>query len=125
MTEWSPTELDRIGAANELSITTRRADGSLRAWTPIWVVRVGDELYVRSWKGAGGAWYRHAVRTGATRVRASGIERDVTVENVPADDAAHPAIDAQYRAKYGAHSSYVAPMVAPAAVEATLRLIPA
>jgi len=51
---WTPDELDRIGAAEEVEIAPRRADGTLRSAVPIWVVRVGDELYVRSWRGLGG-----------------------------------------------------------------------
>jgi hypothetical protein len=53
-------DLDGIGSATELEIATRRADGSLRPYVPIWVVRVGDELFVRSWRGQAGARYRHA-----------------------------------------------------------------
>ncbi len=46
MSEWTGGELDRIGAAEELQIAPRRRDGSLRTPVTIWVVRVGDELYV-------------------------------------------------------------------------------
>ena len=43
MTAWTAAELDAVGSAVELSITTRRPDGNLRPAVPIWVVRVGDE----------------------------------------------------------------------------------
>jgi hypothetical protein len=49
---WTREELDRIGAAEELEIAPRRADGTLRRPVPIWVVRVGEELYAH--RGAGG-----------------------------------------------------------------------
>jgi hypothetical protein len=80
MTSWSTDELDRVGAADEIHITQVRSDGSLRTWVPIWVVRVGDDLYVRSYRGSGGAWYRHAIQRPEGRIRASGIERDVSFE---------------------------------------------
>jgi hypothetical protein len=48
MTTWSNHELERIGNAQELRLASARADGSLRAYTTMWVVRVGDEIYVRS-----------------------------------------------------------------------------
>jgi hypothetical protein len=32
MTSWSTDELDRVGAADEIHITTVRSDGSLRTW---------------------------------------------------------------------------------------------
>ena len=52
---WTAEELDRIGAAEELEIITARADGTPRRPVPIWVVRVGDELYARSYRGADGS----------------------------------------------------------------------
>ena len=45
---WTRGELDRIGAAEELRIASRRRNGTLRNPVTIWVVRVGNELYVRS-----------------------------------------------------------------------------
>jgi hypothetical protein len=122
MTSWTNQELDRIGAAEELEITTRRGDGSLRAWVPIWSVRVGDGLYVRSYRGAEGGWYRHATRQGIARVRAAGVERDVSVEPAGEDT---PAIDDAYRGKYARYaSSHLPPMLADRAVATTALLRP-
>ena len=45
---WRGDQLSRIAGSEELQISTRRLDGTLRRWTPIWVVRVGDALYIRS-----------------------------------------------------------------------------
>jgi hypothetical protein len=80
---WTTDQLDRVGRAEELDVTTARPDGSLRAWVPIWVVRVGDDLIVRSYRGPDGAWYRHATQLPRGRIRAGGVERDVTF--APAD----------------------------------------
>ncbi len=57
------SDLAVIGGAEELHIATCRVDGSLRTWLPIWVVRIGDDLYVRSARGREGSWFRHALRT--------------------------------------------------------------
>ena len=123
MTTWTPDELDRIGGADELEITTARSDGSLRRWVPIWVVRVGDGLYVRSYRGADGAWYRHATRHAQGRIRAGGVERDVTVDRP--DDTVRPAIDDAYGAKYARYgAAYLQPMLATRATATTLRLAP-
>jgi hypothetical protein len=55
-----PTDLfNQIGTAQELEITTRRRDGTQRRCTPIWVVRVYDDLYIRVGYGRAAAWYRH------------------------------------------------------------------
>jgi hypothetical protein len=123
MTVWTTDELDRIGEADELSVTTARPDGLLRSWVPIWVVRAGDELYVRSYRGADGAWYRHATQDGAARIRAAGVERDVTVEHPKQNSQL--AVDDAYRAKYARYgATYLQPMLAAGAVAATLRLTP-
>ncbi len=55
MAPWKSDELDRIEAAQELEIAPRRRDGSLRTPVPIWVVRAGDDLYVRAAYGDGSA----------------------------------------------------------------------
>ena len=107
---WTANELDSIGAAEELQIAPRRSDGTLLRARPIWVVRVGDELYVRSWRGAGGNWYRAARGAGEGRISAAGVERDVSY--VPADVEVNDAVDAAYREKYGRYPSYVEPMFA-------------
>lgn len=122
MSEWTAADLDRIGSATELEITTRKADGSLRPYVPIWVVRVGDELFVRSWRGQAGAWYRHARQRPDGRVRVGRTERDVTFE-LP-QTAPDEEIDRAYQAKYGRHGdTYVGPMTGPDARAATVRLI--
>jgi hypothetical protein len=51
---FTTTELERVGAAEELQIAVERRDGRLRDWVPIWVVRVADDLYVRSYRGTAG-----------------------------------------------------------------------
>jgi hypothetical protein len=116
VTIWTTDELDRIGAADELDVTANRTP------VPIWVVRAGDDLYVRSWKGAGGSWYRAARARGAGHVSAGGVEKDVAF--VEADPAVEDAVDAAYREKYGRYPSYVAPMGAAEARATTLKLVP-
>lgn len=121
MTRWASEELDAIGAADEIDVAARRADGTLRPFTTIWVVRVGDELYVRSYRGRAGAWYQAAWRRPDGRIRAGGLVREVAFEH--AIDADESAVDAAYHAKYGRYgAAYLDPMLAPAARETTLRL---
>ncbi len=123
MTLWSKDELDRIGSADELQIAPRLRDGTLRTPVTIWVVRVGDELYVRSYRGRGGAWFRGAQVRHEGHIRAGGLEQDVTfVEE--ADPGINDQIDAAYRAKYRRSASYVPPMISPEARATTLRLVP-
>jgi len=51
MTTWTSEELNKIGTAEELQIASLRRDGTLRKPVIIWVVRLGDDLYVRSVNG--------------------------------------------------------------------------
>ena len=121
-TGWTSDELARIGEADELTVSPLRADGRPGRAVPIWVVRVGDELYVRSWRGDDGAWYRAAKARGKGHVSSGGVERDV--DFVAADEAVSDAIDAAYRDKYARYPSYVEPMVTAQARATTLKLVP-
>jgi hypothetical protein len=122
MTGWTDHELGAVGAAEELEIAIRGADGTLRRPVPIWVVRVGDGLYVRSWRGVDGRWQQAAQASGEARISAGGVDRDVAL--LAADEGVNDAVDAGYRAKYGRYASYVAPMLAAPARATTLALAP-
>ena len=121
MTAWTASDLDTIGAADEIDIAPRRSDGALGRFVTIWDVRVGDDVFIRSFHGPNGHWYRATQATGKGRLRVAGVEHDVTFP--PAPDADSQAIDAGYRSKYG-RSSYVDAMVTPTAAAATLRIVP-
>ena len=51
MAPWTNDELDEIGKAEELTLASARRDGTLRSPVTMWVVRAGDDLYVRSVNG--------------------------------------------------------------------------
>ncbi len=124
MATWTNNELSKIGNADELEIAPRRHDGTLRKPVTIWVVRSGDDLYVRSWRGHGGAWFRGAEQTHEGRISSGGVQKDVTFVEVDASDAINDALDAAYRAKYRRYASYVPPMLSAEARATTLRLVP-
>ncbi|WP_328504641.1 DUF2255 family protein [Streptomyces sp. NBC_00457] len=122
MTTWTSEELDRIADADELEIAPRRGDGTLRGPVPIWVVRDGDHLYVRSFRGTDGGWWRMARATEEGHIRSGGVDKDVTFVEV-ADPETNDRIDTAYRTKYGRFGgAYVDPMVA--ARPTTLKLLP-
>jgi hypothetical protein len=122
-TAWTSDELDKVGAAEELQIAPRRRDGTLRNALPVWVIRHGDDLYVRSVNGRTAAWFRAAHASHEGHVRAGGVERDVAFVEV--DGGLDDQIDAAYWAKYGRrYPSIVPSIVKPEARAATLRLVP-
>ncbi|MFH8496759.1 DUF2255 family protein [Streptomyces coeruleorubidus] len=122
MTTWTSDELQRIAEAEELELAPLRRDGTLRAPVPVWVVRDGDDLYVRSFRGTDGGWWRTARAGRAGHVRAGGVDKDVAFTDLR-DDETNDRIDTAYRTKYGHYGgAYVDPMVASRAT--TLRLVP-
>ncbi len=123
MTAWTDEELSRIGDAEELQLASARPDGSLRPYVTMWVVRAGDDLYVRSAYGPGNPWYRRAKASGTGRIRAGGIERDVTTAEAAPN--VHAGIDAAYHAKYDRHGPrIVGGVTGPDAEAVTIRLVP-
>ena len=123
MSAWTSHELSTIGGADELELAPLRPDGTLRKGVTIWVVRHGDDLYVRSWRGPGGAWFRAAQARHAGHIRAGGVEKDVTFV-AETDSGINDQIDPAYRAKYRRYASYVPPMISPQARATTLKLVP-
>ncbi len=123
MTAWTSDELTKIGTAEELAIASQRRDGSLRKPVTIWVVRVGDDLYVRAVKGRTGPWFRGTLTRHQGRIWAGGVEQDVAFVEEPDSDR-HDQIDAAYWDKYRRYPQYVPPVVTPEARAATIRLVP-
>jgi hypothetical protein len=123
MAAWTSDELSKIGAADELEIASVRHDGTLRKPVTIWVVRHGDDLYVRSVNGRGSSWFRGAQVRHEGHIRAGGVDKDVVL--VETDDV-NDEVDAEYRSKYRHYAArFVDPVVSPEARAATLRLVPA
>ena len=121
---WTQDELRRIGDAEELQVSSRRADGNLRPFVTIWGVRAGDEIYVRSAHGADNPWFQRAVAAGVGAIRAAGKERPVTFELVdPARAEVHAAVDAAYHTKYDRYGPQIVnTVVGSHATTVTLRV---
>jgi hypothetical protein len=124
MTAWTSDELNRIAKAEELQIASLRRDGTLRNPVTIWVVRVGDDLYVRSVNGRKSAWFRGTQIRHEGHIRAGGVDKDVAfVEE--ADPDINEQIDAAYRTKYRRYAaSIINTTVSSEARSATIKLVP-
>ncbi|MET4638907.1 DUF2255 family protein [Mycetocola sp. 2940] len=122
-TAWTSDELSRVGGAEELLIASRRKDGTLRPYVRIWVVRAGNDIYVRSAYGSDNPWFVRAKASGTGRVRAGGVEKDVVFTDAAA--SAQRDIDAAYHAKYDRYGPrIVGSVVGASAMETTLKLEP-
>jgi hypothetical protein len=123
MTTWTTDELTKIGAAEELQLASRRRDGTLRKPVTIWVVRHGDDLFVRSVNGRTGSWFRGTQARHEGRISAGGAEKDVSLVDAGGD--MDDQIDAEYRTKYRRYSaSIINQVVSPGARSSTIKLVP-
>jgi hypothetical protein len=123
---WASPELAAIDRADEIQVSTRRADGTLRTSRIVWVVREGDSFYVRSVNGPEAAWYRGVQSRHAGVVTVGRLGRDVTFaeagDHAGDDTGLDDTLDEAYRAKYGRWTGPVKRITAQPARETTLRL---
>jgi hypothetical protein len=123
MTSWSESQLDKFGSAEEVQIASVGGDGTLGKPTTIWAVRHGDDLFIRSVRGRQAHWFRGTQESHEGRLRAGGVQQDVTF--IDAGHDLDAAIDAAYRGKYGRYAgSILNSVLTPEARSATLKLVP-
>ncbi len=120
MTAWTDEELEAIAGADELTVAPLRGDGTLQNPRIVWVVRRGDDVFIRSVNGDEGAWFRGVQAHHAGHISAGGLEVDVSFE--AADHDVDDAVDDEYRRKYG-RSSAVEHITSPKAQATTLRVV--
>src|SRR5260370_5909966 len=123
MTQWKNDQLDKLGKAEEVQIASVGRDGTLRKPVTVWAVRHDDELYVRSVKGRSGQWFRSAQERHVGRIRAGGVQQDVTF--VDADHDIDDEVDAAYRAKYRRYAGKILNSVlTPEARSTMIKIVP-
>ena len=87
----------------------------------MWVIRSGDDLYVRSVNGRDSSWFRGALSRHEARIRVGGVEKDVSLVETEAANEVDDAYHAKYDRRY---PSIVPRIVAPEPRAATLKLVP-
>jgi hypothetical protein len=123
MATWTSDELEKIGEAEELQIAAFRSDGTLRKPVTIWVVRIGDDIYVRSVNGRTSAWFRGVQVRHEGHIIAGGVEKDVTFEEIN-DSTIGEQIDNAYRTKYRRYAASIIDHInSPEARAATIKLV--
>jgi hypothetical protein len=122
MTTWTSGELTTIGTADEVQVAALRRDGTPRAPRIVWVVRLGDDLYVRSVNGSTAAWFQGVQARPEGRVQGGGVAKDVTF--AAADPGLNDQIDTAYQVKYRRYPSPVKAITSQQARATTLRLVP-
>ncbi|GAA4000128.1 DUF2255 family protein [Streptomyces plumbiresistens] len=122
-TAWTNDELDRVGSAEELVIASVRRNGVLSKPRTIWVVRVGDGIYVRSVYGPTSDWFRTTRSRQEGHIRAGGVDKGVSF--LDADHDINDQVDAAYRSKYGQYAAEIIEAItSPKASTTTMQLVP-
>lgn len=123
MNTWTTEDVRAVSTPDEVRVAPHRSDGSLRTPTIIWVVAVGDRVFIRSANGPDAAWYRAALRSGTGQL----ISDDTThvvgfTHSTDEEDLA--AVDAAYRSKYRRYASIVDNLNQDSPRSATLEVTP-
>jgi len=124
MKTWISEELNKIETAEELQIASLGADGTSRMPRIIWVVRLGDDLYVRSVNGRTSDWFRGVQTRHEGHIHAGGVDKDVTFLE-ESDSSINDQIDAAYATKYSRYAaSIISHINGSEARAATIKLVP-
>ena len=115
-------DADTLHALREVQEFVIRTEQHPESAVVIWVVVADDEVFVRSWRGTRGRWYRDLAAGGPATLEFAG--RGLAVQAIPAGDPA--AIDRasrEFLSKYR-RSSHAQEMVRSQTLPTTLRLEP-
>ena len=119
MPRFDAETLRRLRAAHEVSIGREKHPDSA---VVIWVVVPDDEVFVRSWRGTRGRWYRDLATGGSASLEFGG--RRLSVRAIPTNDAAAIArVSEELLRKYQS-SSHALEMVRTEILPTLLRLEP-
>lgn len=114
---------NRLAQAEEIQLERQRPGTNTPGpRTTIWVVVVGDEVFVRSVRGPMGRWFQAIKANPTAAVHIDG--QRIPVRAVPvSDDATLTRVSDAYRQKYRT-SPYLPPLLRDETVPTTLRLEP-
>jgi hypothetical protein len=119
MSDFDADTLRQLREMREVSI---RTDKHPKAAVVIWVVVAGDEVFVRSWLGNKGRWYRDLAAGGPATLEFAGHRLEV--QAFPAGEADSIArSSAEFLRKYQP-STHAQEMVRSETLSTTLRLEP-
>jgi len=119
MTNFAPDTLRQLRDLQEVHIRTEKHPKSA---VVIWVVVADDEVFVRSWRGTKGRWYRDLAAGGPATLEFAGAR--LAVQALPASDPAAVArASREFLRKYQPNT-HAQEMVRSEVLPTTLRLEP-
>lgn len=116
----SAQDLERFAVEQEVTIETRDGDRSIG--TVIWVVEDGGTLFIRSFLGDRGRWYRRALKHPEVTLVAGDVRADFRAVPATDDESVGRATNG-FLQKYSPGGSRDA-MVASEVLHTTMRLDP-
>jgi hypothetical protein len=115
-------DADTLGELRDVQEVAIRTEKHPKSAVVIWVVVVDDEVFLRSWRGARGRWYRDLAAGGSATLEFAG--RRLAVQAIPASDPEAVArVSREFLRKYQ-RSTHAQEMVRPETLPTTLRLEP-
>ncbi|URL61197.1 DUF2255 family protein [Acetilactobacillus jinshanensis] len=119
--QWDPQLLKSLTNEQTIKVAPDYADH--RALTPIivWFVRVGNDLYVRAYRGPRSKWYQSAVKQGTGQAELDGHQLSVKFAPVDRSSFVNKTVNQEYLAKY--HGNSMLWMVENA-LDSTLKVSP-
>lgn len=119
MTKFDADTLSTLRNLQEVIIRTEKRPQS---GVVIWIVVAGDEVFVRSWRGTRGRWYKDLAKGGPAILELD--DRQLAVQTIPASDPdSVTAVSREFLTKYQ-RSSHAREMVRADILSTTLRLEP-
>jgi hypothetical protein len=116
------SDLDQLATIREIEVETHSRAGEVHR-TIVWPLVRDGVVYLRSFHGPDGRWYREAIADPEIALVAKGRRIPARAVSAP-DDASVEACSAALREKYK-RSYSLAAMLAPATLPTTLRIEPA
>ena len=115
-------DADTLRALRDVQEPAIRTEKHPKSAVVIWVVVADDEVFVRSWLGARGRWYKDLAAGGPATLEFAG--RRLPVQAIPASDADSVARTSSEILRKYRHSSHAQEMVRDEILPTTLRLEP-
>jgi hypothetical protein len=115
-------DADTLRELRDVQEVRIRTEKHPKSAVTIWVVVADDEVFVRSWLGAKGRWYKDLAAGGPATLEFTG--RRLAVQALPASDQAAVArASREFLGKYQ-RSTHAPEMVRPETLPTTMRLEP-
>lgn len=118
--QWSAKLLESLSNAETIRVAPAYADGSKLNPQTVWFVRVGNNIYVRAYRGTASKWYQAAVKQGTGKVFFNHHAYAARFQPVNPKSLVNKTINQNYLAKY--HGSSMLWMV-ETALDSTLKIL--